>query len=221
MTKEPITSRDETLARLSRVVGCNLTVGGVIARAVVTEIAEASHLSISTEARPREGASVWIDFVGGRKNRYGFNAQVLGAGPEGVRLSYPDTIYRINLRDFCRVSVPEGSLAVFSWRRRTVKAEMIDLSAGGAAFSCEPFAQNVGAKIKDIELRLIDEGGSQQWISIPTATVRRIIPQGDKTLYGVAFHMQGKTANALMYYVRRREREILRQRQEGEPLEAK
>jgi len=194
-------------------------VGGVIARAVVTELAEASHLSISTEARPREGASVWIDFLDGREARYGFNAQVLGAGPEGVRLSYPDTVYRINLRDFCRVSVPEGSLAVFSWQRRTVKAEMIDLSAGGAAFVCEPFAQNIGAKIKDIELRLIDADGSQQWISIPTASIRRIIPQGDKTLYGVAFHMQGKTANALMYYVRRREQEILRQKRKVESLD--
>lgn len=212
MSREPITEAAEIEAHLARMRSCALSAPGGSGKAALTDMEEGRSLVLSTDGlRLAAGARVWLEFIH-HGRRFGFEARVLEVSPAGARLSYPTTLYEINLRSFFRVEAAAGSRVGFTFQGRQVEGELVDLSAGGAAFVAEPCGATKGTRLQDLELSLpVEEEGEPERVLVPAAAVRRIEPAGaGRMRYGVSFEQLGKEAQRLMFLVRRRELQLAR-----------
>ncbi|MFH0810605.1 MAG: PilZ domain-containing protein [Pseudomonadota bacterium] len=214
MTREPIINKEEIAARLSRMVSSSLLTGKETGKATVTSIKAADYIEIRTTVPLQQGAGVWLEFVDGNKSRYGFTAQAIRASDDWARLSYPKVIFRINYRESCRVDVHPQSKVRFTCEGNSIAAELIDISATGAALRAKSFTNALDTPLKDMELVLVSADGSEERLMIPSATIKRILPRADgNVFYGVAFEEPAKNViERLMYYVSQRLRTFIHDR---------
>ncbi|MFH0810606.1 MAG: PilZ domain-containing protein [Pseudomonadota bacterium] len=217
MTKEPVKNKKEIEACLARMVGCILKAGSLTSKAAVVDIEDGKRVVLNTDRRPRVGRSIWIEFVDNLKQRHGFTVQTVAHLPDGIAVSYPPIIYRVNLREFWRVEAPMGSKFVMQWNSESLSGEMLNISAGGVAFHAEPFSDRIDLPLKGVELELVaPEDNSRESVRVPSCKLRRFDAGPKKLrLYGVVFDYTHDLQNRLMRYVRDCERQFLRLRSQG------
>ncbi|NPB08886.1 MAG: hypothetical protein GXO17_00895 [Thermodesulfobacteria bacterium] len=130
-----------------------------------------------------------------------------------VITSYPREIYRLERRAYYRISVPEGSKAIFKYRDQEYVADIIDISGSGMAILTKKGdTLNVGDEIQDITLNLMVSTGKPfgEPVRIARARIVREQPRNrGRKLYGIHFLIEKeKDREALIKYTLKRELEM-------------
>ena len=149
------------------------------------------------------------------KIQHSFKVKILETDPEKkiVVTSYPQEYFRLERRRFYRVSVPEGSEAVFQYNGREIRAEILNISACGMAIlTPKKVSLSVGDILEDIELHLMLSlrKAYDQKIKIDKARIVREMPRNQaRKLYGIEFLFEKeKEREPLLRYTIRREIEL-------------
>ncbi len=152
-----------------------------------------------------------------RNIEYFFRVRILAEDLENkvIYTSKPEEIFRLERREYYRVSVPPGSKASFRYQDRLYQGEIKDISAGGTAVIITEKDQFVPGKIVEdivLELKLtsVEDFGT---IEIPKGEIRRLQDlSGNKTILGVKFIISDKIREEIIRYVIRREIEMKKSR---------
>lgn len=146
---------------------------------------------------------------------HSFRVKILKTDPEEkmVITSYPKEIFRLERRSFYRISVPEGSLAQFNYRKQEILADILNISGSGMAILTKKGnSLSVGDEIKDITLNLLVSTGKpfEQPIQIARAKIVREQPRNrGRKLYGIQFLFEKeKEREPIIKYTLKRELEM-------------
>ena len=146
------------------------------------------------------------------KIQHSFKVKILETDPEEkvVITSLPKEYFRLERRRFYRVSVPEGSEAIFKYNGQEIKAEVLNISGCGMAILTPKGTKlEVQDFLEDVELHLMVSTGKahDQKIKIPKARIVREVPRnGARKLYGVEFLLEKeKEREPILRYTIKRE----------------
>ncbi len=205
---------EESLVR-ARGCACTCVCGSLSGRGVLGEVADGGSVSLWLRGlHLEEGAPAAVEFVHGA-TRYRFRSTVVRVRLGETILAFPTALEQINLRSTFRVGAALGTSVRFRWEGRDVEAELINFSAGGAAFSAEPLGAAVGERLTYFQLSLPGCDGPQE-VTVVAALIRRVAPlPGGRARYGVSFEqVDRQTEERLFALVRRRELQLARAAQE-------
>ncbi len=149
------------------------------------------------------------------KIQHSFKVKILATDSKEklVITSFPKEYFRLERRRFHRVSVPEGSEAVFEYRGKEIKAEVLDISGGGIAIlPPKGVSLEVQDILQDIDLNLMVSAGKpyDQKIRVPKAKIVREVPRDRaRKLYGIEFLFEKeREREPILRYTIKREIEI-------------
>jgi len=142
--------------------------------------------------------------------------KVLRATDNSIFVEFPSSLVRLQRRSNYRVGVPSGSTAVFMHKdQRCQGFQVLDVSASGAQLCVgRYYPMEAGDRLTDLKLFFpgpISDLTQGTHLSIRIARVMRS-GRGDnkKYCYGISFDLAQGEEEALLQYVRQRERELLR-----------
>jgi c-di-GMP-binding flagellar brake protein YcgR len=145
---------------------------------------------------------------------HSFRVKILKTDPEEkvVVTTYPKEIFRLERRSFYRISVPEGSEALFKHRKQELLADVLNISGSGMAILTKKGnSLIVGEEIEDITLNLmLSTGKPFEPIKIARARIVREQPRDrGRKLYGVQFLLEReKDREPIIKYTLKRELEM-------------
>lgn len=142
-----------------------------------------------------------------------FLVKVLEVKGNQLVTSFPAELSRLQRRANYRVKVPRGSLVDFTHQEVFYEELVVrDISANGALFCSErKIALPEGSVISDIAMTFPSSGFDDAYVNIRTGRVRRVFKdEARRVCFGVQFELTRNEEDALLQYVRQRERELLR-----------
>ena len=143
-----------------------------------------------------------------------FRTKIVEYRPKDILSELPREIYRIQKREYCRISILPGTEITFrTYSSDQEKGEVKDLSGGGVAFFIEKDLKfEIGNLLNDIFLE-IPEGNEPLSFQIPQAVIRRVVLPSfseKRTLCATEFsEMSKETRDKLTAYISEQQRVVI------------
>ncbi len=153
----------------------------------------------------RDSSNIW----------HHFESHFLGQDEKGLRLAYPELLFRLERRQFYRIETPAKSQALYHYKGKEGRGRIKDLSLGGMALTGYSLEVPLREFMEEITLELwLNETTPYPPISLAKAEVVRLVETQELKLMGVKFHLTLREEEVLLQYIRKREVELLKLRRE-------